>query len=126
MKNFHDHEIVKYEINLKENLITIFTQYKKNNCVFDFKVIFSDVLVHYFQNELPGSFILELEKHNIECFMKDNIELLIKSKIYLWPINFNTLEELEVYLTEQKYKYYNIMSSYGLCGWVLSKNIHIQ
>ena len=126
MRNFHDDEIIKYEVNLKEGIVTLFTQYYKNKIKYDAQIIFSDVLVHFFENELPGSIILELRKDEIFYFIKDNIEILNAHKDYLWPINYNHLEELEEFLIAENYNYFNIISSYGLCGWVLSKNVKVQ
>lgn len=124
MENYHDHEIVKYEVNLKERLITLFMKYTRSYNIYDCKVEFSDVFAHYIENALSGSIILELVKGDIACFVKDNVDLLSNHRNYLWPKDYDTLDELEMFLTEGKYEYYIIMSSYGLSGWILSKGIH--
>lgn len=124
MENYHDYEIVKYEVNLKERLITLYMQYTKINCVYNFKVEFLNAFAHYFENILSGSIILELVKCDIGCFVRDNVELLNNHKNFLWPKDYDTFDELEKFLTEEKYEYYIIMSSYGLSGWILSKGVH--
>lgn len=123
MESYHDHEIVKYEVNLQARLITLVLQYSGDH-INALNVEFTDVLAHYFENVLPGSIILEIVKDDISCFVKDNVELLDKHRNYIWPIDYDTYDELETFLSEGKYEYYIIMGSYGLSGWILSKGIH--
>ena len=41
---------------------------------------------------------------------------------YLWPMDYDSLENLEKYLVLNEYKYIQIYSSMGLCGWILAKD----
>lgn len=43
-----------------------------------------------------------------------------------WPVSYDSYDELQIRLIEEKYKYMVISSSYGLSGWVLAKNVEIS
>lgn len=125
MSKVHDNEIVSYKVDLKNHKIIVHTQYQESALVKDIDIIFYDVLVHFFQNELSGSIIFDIEKYEIGQFLKNNSELLKKKKNYCWPMDYDTEEELTERLLKDQYSYYVISSSYGLNGWVLAKSYEI-
>ncbi|MNT42311.1 hypothetical protein D3C72_1787280 [compost metagenome] len=117
MQSAHDNEIVSYEVNLRSEKIILHTEYQTSKV----DVIFSGVLVHLFEQELPGSIILRIEKYDIIEFLEDYSELLKKLKPYCWPFLYKTEEELRERLLKGQYFYYVILSSHGLNGWVVAK-----
>jgi hypothetical protein len=118
----HDNEIISYEVHLKNQKIIIHTEYHELKVVKSTKIVFSDVLVHFFENELSGSIIFDIKEYSLNQFFKDNNELLEKQKNYCWPMDYNTIKELTGILLKEQFSYYVISSSYGLSGWVLAKN----
>lgn len=125
MENFHDNEIIRYEVNLKDRDIIMYTRIRKDSNMMEFKIVFSDVIAHLFENELPGSIILELRKDSLEKFIRENEEVLNRRREFLWPVDYDTIEGLQKILIDAGYSYYSIISSYGLCGWILSKNLQV-
>lgn len=125
MINIHDNEIVSYKVDLKNQKIIIYTEDNYLKLIKSIDIIFSDVLVHFFENQLNGSVIFDIEEYHINQFVNENSELLKKQKKYGWPIDYNTIEELIEKLLKGKYCYYVISSSYGLSGWVLAKKYEI-
>lgn len=89
------------------------------------KVSFTDVYAHSFEDELFGSIILDIEKSTLTKFIESNSELLDQRKNYLWPTIYETTNELLQKLESENISYYIIYSSYGLSGWVLSKDLTI-
>ncbi|MGG3835499.1 hypothetical protein ABEV00_00555 [Paenibacillus thiaminolyticus] len=88
-------------------------------------IVFSSVFAHYFEPEISGSIILNIEKGDLIDFLKDNKELLTQGYEYSWPSDYNTTEELMEKLEIEGYSYYIINSSYGLNGWVLAKESYV-
>lgn len=123
--NIHDNEIMSYEVDLKKNQIILHTQYKEAGVIRNTNIFFYDVLVHFFQNELSGSILFDIEKYDVNLFIKRNSDLLKKKKNYCWPMSYNTEDELAERLIADQYCYYAISSSYGLNGWVLAKRYDI-
>lgn len=117
MSKIHDNEISSYIVNLKEQQIILYMEHQNKNT----NIIFSNVLVHFFENELSGSILLDIEKYSINQFIKDNCRLLEQRKNYCWPIDYDTIEQLSEELQKEQYYYYVISSSYGLNGWILAK-----
>lgn len=122
MQSVHDNEIVSYEVNLRSEKIIIHTEYQTSSICEKMDLIFSGVLVHLFEQELPGSIILKIERYDIIEFLEDYSELLKKLKPYCWPFFYKTEEELRERLLKGQYFYYVILSSYGLNGWVVAKD----
>lgn len=125
MSKVHDNEIMSYEVDLKNHQIIVHTQYQKSALIKNTDIVFHNVLVHFFQNELSGSIIFDIEKYDIIRFLKNNSDLLKKQKNYCWPMAYDTEEELTEKLLEGQYSYYVISSSYGLNGWILAKSYEI-
>lgn len=122
MQSVHDNEIVSYEVNLRSEKIIMHTEYQTSSIFKKMDLIFSGVLVHLFEQELPGSIILNIIRYDIIEFLEDNSELLKKHKPYCWPFYYKTEEELREKVTTGEYYYYVISSSYGLNGWVVAKD----
>ena len=125
MESFHDNEIIRYEVNLREREVIIYTQIRKDSNTIRFKIVFSNVIAHLFENELPGSIILELRKDSLGDFIRENKEILNSMREFLWPVDYDTFEELQEILLDAGYRYYSIISSYGLCGWILAKTVQV-
>ena len=122
MNTVHDNEILSYLVDLKNERIMFHTQHRNSTIIKNIDILFTDVLAHYFEDELHGSIILDIYSYDIDSFIADNTELLINGKDNSWPMNYSTLAELTIKLTKEQYHYYAITASYGLSGWVLSKH----
>ncbi len=122
MSRIHDNEIISYEVDFENRKIIMHTRYNGSDLIENIDIVFSDVLVHMFENQLEGSIIFSIEKQEIFQFIKDNSDLLKKQKNYCWPMCYDTIEELEERLFKEQYSYYVISSSYGLSGWIIAKN----
>ncbi|MMZ68192.1 hypothetical protein D1872_308460 [compost metagenome] len=81
---------------------------------------------HRFEHQLKDSIILDIVESDISHFIKDNLKILEESKNYGWPIRYDSISELEKKITDESYKYIEIMSSYGLSGWVLAKGYEVN
>lgn len=125
MFNIHDNEIISYEVCLKDKKIIIHSKnnYSKLNEYID--IVFYNVLVHFFENQLSHSIIFDICKYDVNKFIQDNNQLLNKRKKYCWPIDYDNIEELISTLEKEEYNYYVISSSYGLEGWVLAKKVKL-
>ena len=121
MANVHDNEIISYNVDLYNNKIVFHTKNDNTKITPKVDIVFTSVLAHYFENEIKGSTILDIEKYSIDKFIKDNEMLLKQGKDFCWPIYYDTIEELNEKLLKEQYNYYLISASYGLNGWILAK-----
>lgn len=122
MNYIHDNEIVSYQVELMKKIITLHTDYKGQKI----DIIFNGVMAHLFENEMPGSIILDIGEYPISTFIESNRKLLDERKDYCWPIYYENLEELNNILINEQYLYFVIYSSLGLNGWILAKDIEIK
>ena len=121
MKNIHDYEVKKYTMDFekKEFVFEIELDRKRK------KVVFSEVFAYFFENEIPYSVILDLEKWDIDRFCEDNWEVLAKRKNSSWPTSYNNIGELEEIINEKELNYFVLYASYGMNGWILAKEVTI-
>ncbi|MDT3427573.1 hypothetical protein J2Z22_003136 [Paenibacillus forsythiae] len=122
MSDIHDNEIISYKVNLKNHTLTLLTV---GDHASETQVLFSGVLAHMFETQLEGSIIMDIQKYELEYFIRNNFDLLEKQKKSSWPLDYKTSEELYNILLSEKYIYYVVFSSYGLSGWVLAKDLEI-
>lgn len=122
MKSIHDNEIKNYFVDFekKEIRMKVFSEEKINK-----EIVFKNVFSHKFYNDMPYSIILDLEERPLSSFFKRNKELLLEGKRDFWPIDFDTMNDLEKEIEKQNQKYWILSSSYGLRGWVLCEEIEI-
>lgn len=120
---FHDHTISSYSVDFFSNKITIYTLNNNKEAV----LYISDVLTHYFDCILDtkSNIILDVDIKNIEYFIRENMDKIEELKNMCWPIYYNDINELKNFLENNNYKYIRILSSYGMYGWILAKNINI-
>lgn len=119
----HDNYIVSYSVNLIEKRIVVKTYDnigKKQE-----EIHFSEVLTHSFQCIIDYNIISDICECEIQNFIKDNKEELIKMQGHCWPVNYDTKQELNDFLVNNRYKYIQINSSYGMFGWVIAKSYKI-
>lgn len=90
------------------------------------EILFEDFFAFHFEDQLPYSILLDIVEREVNSFALENKELLAKSKDYFWPMDYEYIEELINYITENSYKYYKVQASYGLNGWILAKRIFIE
>ena len=102
MTELHDSEIVSYKVSLKTNEIVVQTEYTNSIIVRSADMIFTNVLVHYFEDELSGSIILDVEEYSIAQFIKDNAKLLEQRKNKCWPFDYDTIEHLNETLVNER------------------------
>ena len=116
----HDNTIKSYQVDLEEGKIVLTTSRSDAE---DVVVEFSGVMAHYFESPIRNSMILDIDEQSIDTFVLRNKFVLEKFLNYGWPMICKDLEELEKFLIENSYRYYVIYASYGLNGWVLSKEV---
>ncbi|MEI5993338.1 hypothetical protein [Candidatus Enterococcus mansonii] len=122
MNMVHDYEIKSYFVNFenKDIVINISDDEKEK------QIIFHNFICYKFYDEMPYSIILDLEERALDKFFIENKELLIQGKKNVWPMRYNSLEELEKEIRKKHMTYQVLSSSYGLNGWVLAERVEIK
>lgn len=122
MKNIHDNIIVKYVVDFEENKITFYTKTEGGKKV---SIVFEDILVYFFEEQLKENIIFDINERGYKEFISDNMEILKEKRDFGWPIIYNDIEELNIFIERNEYKYYVLNSSIGMNGWVVAKKWNI-
>lgn len=126
----HDNIIKSYQVDFENEQLRLRTEYSYGAKVIEnTDIIFESYLAHLFENEQKDSIISDIEEGTPAFFYEQNQELIEKNRNYGWPINYHTTDtknELVKYIRENGYKAFEISSSYGLCGWVLAKDMQVS
>ncbi|MGX7149048.1 hypothetical protein [Enterococcus ureasiticus] len=121
MNSLHDYEILNYNINFKNSLLTMDVTNEDSNK----RIEFVGAIAHQFSDEIPYSIILDLDELDMKHFFSSNKDLLEEKKNSGWPLICSSVEELEKMLQESDIRYYVLYSSYGMTGWVLAERVEI-
>jgi len=120
MSKIHDNKLKNYHIDFEHSKIEMNVENEQEKQI---KILFQGFFAFHFENQLSGSILLDIVEGETDSFALENNELLAKEKDYFWPMDYENVEDLINYIKENNYHYYKIYSSYGLNGWVLSKNM---
>ncbi|HHR2582198.1 TPA: hypothetical protein ACSY4C_00310 [Listeria monocytogenes] len=125
----HDNIIKSYQVDFENEQLRLRTEYSYVDKVNEnTDIIFESYLAHLFENEQKDSIIFDIEECTPTLFYEQNQELIEKNRNYCWPISYhttNTKKELVKFIHKNGYKVFEISSSYGLCGWVLAKDMQV-
>jgi len=121
----HDNIIVSYSVDFEAKMLTMKTLYHTDKIFEETDVIFTGYLAHYFDNEMKGSTIFDIEECPLDLFLEHESKLLTEKKKYAWPINYQSENELVKLFQTHEYKVFDVSSSYGLCGFIFAKHMNI-
>ncbi|MEQ1545353.1 hypothetical protein [Methyloglobulus sp.] len=123
MKNFHDFDIYKYEVNceIKEITLNLSEHHGERTGV----VIFKNVLGHHFEHTLVGNIVLEFEEYDASLFYKTFSNEIEKYQNYGLSLASKNSEEFVSESEQKKLKLIVISSSYGMSGWVICSEVTI-
>ena len=129
MSMVHDNIITSYIVDFENEQLVMKTVYYHNGVISEnTDVIFKSYFTHMFNNEFKGSIIFDIEECSLNHFIENERELIEDNRNYCWPIVYktdNATLELSEFIQKNGYKIFDINSSYGLYGWVISKEVEI-
>ena len=127
MSTIHDNIIKSYCVDFEAETIVIKTIFHNHmdKTIENTDIIFTAYLTHIFGNETKDSIIFDIKEYPLHLFLERESELLKDNQSYGWPIFYKTENELVEFLQTHDYKIFEVASSYGLCGWVLAKQMDI-
>lgn len=123
MKNFHDFNIYKYEVNceIKEITLNLREHHGERTGV----VIFKSVFGHHFEHTLAGNIVLGLEEYEASLFYKKFSNEIEKYQKYGLSLVSKELGEFVSESEMKKIKLIVISSSYGMSGWFICGEVNI-
>ncbi len=98
--------------------ITLYTEFLESPPIEYTDIVFTGVVAHHFERELPNSILFDVEETDLERIYEDHQELFERLKNYGWPCAYTTLDDLVAILKTKNIKAFAISASYGLDGWV--------
>jgi len=128
MSMVHDNVILRYNVDFEKEIMIIGTSYYSNRVgekvIHELTdIVFSGCIAHIFYNEMKDSVIFDIEEVPMNNFLNKEKDMLDAKRKAGWPIYYEDKEELAGFLQNNNYKAFCIMSSVGLSGWVLAKNM---
>lgn len=120
----YGYSVVSGEYEENAYTITLYTVYMDRPPIRYIDVVFTDVVAHYFENELANSIIFGVEEEDLASIYENNRGLFERLINYGWPpYNYTTADELIATLKAEHMKAFGISASYGLHGWVWAKQM---
>lgn len=117
--NYHDCEIVEYNINISNKNITLILSSNSKRIV----LVFNNVTVHKFSDVRQQNVLDYIEKKSPEDFVIDNKTNLDNFSQKSWPVSFKSEKELVMRLKELNQFYFRITAVLGLNGFILADSM---
>lgn len=136
MSLLHDNEIIKYDVNINKKRIILETIWSHDGSITEFTdVYFNSVEAHYFiDTNMHQNVLSDITEQSLELAWKYNKQEFERGWKYgaILFLKSNPIEhpneaknEFINYLSEYDYHFFEINSSYGLSGWIISKSMDI-
>ncbi|MDD1505710.1 hypothetical protein PVA17_23605 [Lysinibacillus sp. CNPSo 3705] len=107
MSKIHDIKILNYQIDFENSKIEMKVENVQEKPL---KILFEDFFAFHFENQLPDSILFDIAKGEVDSFALENKELLDKEKDYLWPMDYEKVEDLIKYIEGNNYHQCKIYS----------------
>jgi hypothetical protein len=104
--------------------ITFYTEFLDSPSIEYTDVVFTGVVAHYFENELPNSILFDIEQSDLKSTYELVPELFERLTNYGWPCPYTTLDDLFATLEAKHIQAFLISASYGLDGWVWAEEMN--
>ena len=118
----HDSVITSYIASFEDQTLQLNTRNLKK----EISIVYSGLLAHKFENVINNNIIFEISEVSIEEFMKYEEKNLLESTAYGFLIvQIGSIEELARVLIEKEYRVFYMISSLGLTGYIIAKDISI-
>jgi hypothetical protein len=120
-ESIQDNQVLKYLVDFEKKEITLSTKSEAQELT---DIVFSGVVAYLFEDTIIGCIIMDIEEWPVEdlisCLGED---YLTKHKNYGWPFDFQDISDFKNKVKENGITIYNLASSYGMSGFILSKSV---
>lgn len=133
MVSVHDNEVYSHVVDYEECRIVLHTYYPPAVSPEFTDIVFSGVVAHHFEYQgfktsgAPGNILFDVVESPLATVLGKYSELLAVAKNYSWPLlNYDGPDDLSVRLSSKNVRCYEVISSCGLCGFVLASSMEYQ
>jgi hypothetical protein len=126
MRAWHDYHLTAYTVDGENGRISfqLVWPYRTETDVRRATVIFSGVVGHFFAHDLGVSIVLAFEERPIVESLEKYLNQFEEGEKWGWPPFWRgNVESTVPYLEEQRVRFFEISTSYGLSGWVCAKDV---
>jgi hypothetical protein len=126
-RSVHDNIILSYAVNCKARTITINTEFRDISPGELTDIIFADVLGYHLMHDAFGNIVFDIEESPLQSFLHENARELSDAFRQDGALGEWTQDPPGAFefLNKKGIHAYRLVSSLGLCGWVLAKSVSI-
>lgn len=119
----HDSTIFSYTVDFDKHCLHLNTRLSE----VETSIKFAELLAHKFDEVIDDNIVFEIFEATIEEFIESEKKYLLESIKYGFPsVYANSIKELESFLIEKEYKVFELISSLGMTGYIIAKDISID
>ncbi len=120
----HDRHIIAYTVHGRDRTITLRTEHPYTDPSQIIDVLFEGVLAYYFEHDLMGNIIFDIEEVDLPQLVRTQNTLFEAGWKWGWPVGWeHQKESMEAYAMRLEMKAFELTSSYGMTGWVLGRSM---
>jgi len=127
-RSVHDNVIVSYEVHCERREIRLHTEYRDRGEPFERTVVvFTGVEAYRFDHDCLDNILFDIEEIPAETILTEcQAEFEEGHRLAGWPCFWQpTLDESQSYLRDHSIRGFELSSSYGMSGWVLSREMQM-
>jgi hypothetical protein len=128
MSSIHDNILYAFSISCDERRIVLYTEFKDGTVDEFTDVVFTGVIAHYFENVLQHNILFSIDEVGPEEVLSQWATRFEQGKNFGWPnnIEYRDAADLAGILKTRRVKAFEISSSLGLSGFVLSEKMELR
>jgi len=126
-RSIHDNKVVSYEVDGERRRIVLHTRFKMSNRLESTDMIFEGVFAYRFEHDNFGNILFGVEELPVARLVACYRGLFEEGSKNAWPGPWNESTEACIeHLHSKGAKAFQISSSYGLTGWVISESYQVE
>jgi hypothetical protein len=122
----HDNSLISYEVLCREREIHLHTAFLDREPHQYTDVIFQSVAAYHFVGDNFNTIISNIDEVDVERIYSEYEELFVESMDFVWPMLYESKEELLGKMKDENVRGFIIHSSYGMAGWVWAESMRIE
>src|SRR5436190_1264798 len=90
----YGYTVVSEQDQSRSYTITLYTKFLDRPPIEYTDIVFTGVVAHHFESELPNSILFDVEETDLERTYENDQELFERLKNYGWPCAYTTVDDL--------------------------------
>lgn len=126
MRSFHDYWLLGHSVDGEVEVLTLHLSEDPRGVAKPEKVdvVFTGLVDYFLEHDLGVSIVFSVDEQPLDSFIADNLDRFNEHAKWGWPKFWKgDAVASQTFLAENRYRVWELESSYGLSGWVVATHV---